>query len=76
LIHTQIKRISPTGAATPANPASIHTLRKGSITITAATVNGRVIAAKTVTACRGDWRAFFPFEQRKAREQRAHETGE
>src|SRR6266436_1552183 len=51
-IHTPINRISPTGAATSANRASIHTLRKGLITITAATVRGRVIAAKPDTACR------------------------
>src|ERR1700730_10828706 len=52
LIHTPVKRISPTGAAVSANRASIHTLRKGVITITAATVSGREIAAKPNTACR------------------------
>src|ERR1700719_2151608 len=52
LIHTPINKISPTGAATSANWALIHTRRKGFITSTAATVKGRVIAAKANTACR------------------------
>src|ERR1700694_3311953 len=52
LIHTPINRISPNGAATSGNPAPIHTLRKGFITIAAATAKGRVMAAKPNTACR------------------------